>query len=172
MTKQRTIDFSDFNSQFESLLRQQNEACRAAALAAVDRVFPADICASVGGSRAGKKSKNTSSRRRNRTARKPSLPRRSHSEMAELGERLFKVICANPGQPKTALAGELGLSTGELDRPMDHLRSAGKVRTVGQRHLTRYFPAIVDTAELQRDQAGRHAATLASNNDGQVAPVR
>jgi hypothetical protein len=175
MTKQRTIESSDLNSQFESLLREQKAACRAAALAALDRVFPADICTSAGASRPGKKGKKgkrKSSGRRNRTVGDSTVPRRSHAEMVELGERLFKAICAKPGQPKTVLAGELDLSTGELDRPMNYLRSSGKVRAVGQRHLTRYFPAIVDAAEQQQNQAGRHAATLVSNSDGQAASVR
>lgn len=172
MTKQRTIEFSDFNSQFETLLREQRAACRAAALAALDRVFPVDICTSAGGSRPGKKAKKRSSGRRSRTTGRPPVPRRSHAEMAELSERLFKVLCAKPGQPKTALAETLEVSASELDRPMNHLRSSGRVRAVGQRHLTRYFPAVVDAVEQQAAQAGRHAKALASNNDGQVAPVR
>lgn len=171
MTKQRTIEFSDFNSQFETLLREQKSACRAAALAALDRVFPADICTSASGSRAGKGAK-TSSRRRKRPSGKTPLPRRSQAEMAELDERLFRAICAKPGQSKAALAGKLEVSASELDRPMNHLRSSGRVRTVGQRHLTRYFPAIVAPAEFQQDLVGRHAATVESNNDGQAAPAR
>jgi hypothetical protein len=172
MTKQQTIESSNFHTQFEAVLRQQRAACRAVALAALDRVFPADSCTPADSSRPSKNGKKSASGRRKRAAAKPPLPRRSHSEMAELGERLFKVICARPGQPKTALARELGLSPRELDRPMDHLRRSEKVRTVGQRHLMRYFPAIVDTAQRQQDQADRHAAAVASNNDGQVAPVR
>ena len=171
MNKQHAIDFTDFNSQFEILLREQNAACRAAALAALDRVFPADVCTSAGDSPAGKKGKMPS-RHRKRTVGKTQLPRRSHAEMVELGERLFEAICTMPGQPKAALAGKLEVSTSELNRPMEQLRSSGRVRTVGQRHLTRYFPALVDAAELQQHQVNRHTATVESNNDGQAAPVR
>ena len=38
------------------------------------------------------------------------------------------------------LAAEIGSSPRELNRPVTQLRSAGQVRSVGQRHLTRYFP--------------------------------
>ena len=36
--------------------------------------------------------------------------------------------------------GDLGVSARELQRPMTQLREAGRVRSVGQRHLTRYYP--------------------------------
>lgn len=170
MKKQHTVDFSDFNSQFETLLREQRAACRAAALSALDRVFPAEICTSASDSRASRRSRKVS-RRRNRTSGK-TPPRRTPAEMANLGERLFKAICAKPGQPRATLAGQLEVSPSELDRPMNHFRSSGRVRTVGQRHLTRYFPAFVDAVEQQETQTGGHAKTSASNNDGQVAPVR
>lgn len=40
------------------------------------------------------------------------------------------------------LAEELTVSVGELQLPMAKLRAEGRVRTVGQRHLMRYFPAV------------------------------
>lgn len=63
-------------------------------------------------------------------------------------ERLYQAVCARPGESKAALAAEVGLSVHELDRPMNHLRSAGRVRTVGERHLTRYFPLVDEVADL------------------------
>jgi len=41
------------------------------------------------------------------------------------------------------LADEMGVPAATLQRPMAQLRSEGRVRTVGERHLTRYFPAVV-----------------------------
>jgi hypothetical protein len=63
-------------------------------------------------------------------------------------ERLFQAVSARPGESKAALAAEVGLPARELDRPMSHLRSTGRVRTVGERHLTRYFPLVVEAAQL------------------------
>ena len=69
--------------------------------------------------------------------------------MAEVSERLYQTVCAKPGESKAALAAEVGMSMHELDKPMSHLRNAGKVRTVGQRHLTRYFPLVAEVAASQ-----------------------
>lgn len=66
--------------------------------------------------------------------------RRASSEMAATSERLYAAVCAQPGAPMAALAVELGASPHELHRPMEHLKKAGRVRSVGQRSLTRYFP--------------------------------
>jgi hypothetical protein len=62
--------------------------------------------------------------------------RRRSAEVSELGERLY----AHPGEGMAALAGELGASARELHRPMALLKQAGRVRSVGQRQQTRYFP--------------------------------
>jgi putative transposase len=35
------------------------------------------------------------------------------------------------------------------DRPMAQLKAAGRVRRVGQRNLTRYYPAVVRAADSQ-----------------------
>jgi hypothetical protein len=66
--------------------------------------------------------------------------RRARAELSALGERLYRTVCARPGEGIVALAGDLGVSARELQRPMAQLREAGRVRSVGQRHLTRYYP--------------------------------
>ena len=66
--------------------------------------------------------------------------RRSPDEVAELGERLYAAICAQPGAGMSALATEVGASVRELHRPMTRLKDDGRIRSVGKRHLTRYFP--------------------------------
>jgi len=38
------------------------------------------------------------------------------------------------------LGQELGQPPRALNRPMDHLRQQGRVRSAGQRHMTRYYP--------------------------------
>jgi hypothetical protein len=40
------------------------------------------------------------------------------------------------------LAPVVGASPRELGRPMAVLKAAGRVRSVGQRHMTRYFPML------------------------------
>jgi hypothetical protein len=42
----------------------------------------------------------------------------------------------------TMFASELEMSVRELNRPMSRLKREGRVRSVGQRHLMRYFPAV------------------------------
>ena len=44
------------------------------------------------------------------------------------------------------LCEQMGAEARDLQRPMAKLRSAGRVRSVGQRHLTRYYPAVVRAA--------------------------
>jgi len=62
--------------------------------------------------------------------------------MAALGERLHEAVCAHPGETMSVLAPEVGKTARELQRPMMALKRAGRVRSVGQRHLTRYYPAV------------------------------
>ena len=66
--------------------------------------------------------------------------RRAPTEVSALGERLYRAVCARPGEGMGVLARELGASARELHRPMAVLKKAGRIRSVGQRSLTRYFP--------------------------------
>jgi predicted transcriptional regulator len=66
--------------------------------------------------------------------------RRPANEMADLVERLYEGVRANPGATMIAIAAHVGKSPRALHRPMFHLKRAGKVRSAGQRQHTRYFP--------------------------------
>jgi hypothetical protein len=66
--------------------------------------------------------------------------RRGPAEMSAFAERLYRAVCAYPGESMTALAKELGAAPSELQRPMALLRQSGRMHSVGQRHLTRYYP--------------------------------
>lgn len=70
-------------------------------------------------------------------------PARSQAEIISLSARLLKEVRADPGQTMAVLAPRLGagVSTYMLQVPVAKLKQAGQVKTVGQRHLTRYFPA-------------------------------
>jgi predicted transcriptional regulator len=60
--------------------------------------------------------------------------------MSALADRLYAAVRAKPGETIAAIAAEVGETAKALHRPMAHLKQAGRVRSAGQRHLTRYFP--------------------------------
>ncbi len=66
--------------------------------------------------------------------------RRGVAELAELGERFFRALSRRPGETMTVLAAEVGASPRELHRAVARLRRAGRVRAIGQRSHTKYFP--------------------------------
>ncbi len=75
-----------------------------------------------------------------------STSRRTAAELAEACDGLCEVVRAHPGASMVALAEKMGAEARTLQRPMARLRSTGRVRSVGQRHLTRYYPAVVRAA--------------------------
>ena len=84
----------------------------------------------------------------NRSRRvQPSTPRssnrklpRNESEIAALGERLYEVVCKKAGELMGVFAAELNSSANELQLSMRRLRNNDRVRSVGTRYQTRYFP--------------------------------
>jgi hypothetical protein len=66
--------------------------------------------------------------------------RRGRAALAELSEQLYRAVSAKPGEGMAVLAVELSATVKELHRPMALLKRDGRVRSVGQRHLTRYYP--------------------------------
>jgi hypothetical protein len=56
---------------------------------------------------------------------------------------LYAAVCAQPGETMSVLGPALGHSPRELNRPMLALKRSGRVRSVGERHHTRYYPAVV-----------------------------
>ncbi len=66
--------------------------------------------------------------------------RRTPAEMTALGEQLYDVVCAKPGETMVVLAAKVGASARELHRPMSVLKRDGRIRSVGARSFTRYFP--------------------------------
>ena len=70
------------------------------------------------------------------------IPRRSTEDLAKLRDRLYELVCAHPGAAMTVFAEALGLSVRELNRPMAKLKAEGRVRRVGERNMSRYFPSV------------------------------
>lgn len=119
-----TKTIEQLEQQIERLVRDHLAAQRKAATAAVERAFAA----------------STAPKRVDKPSRSTSSPRRQPAEVASLGERLYAAVRAHPGETMAVIAPTLGESARALNRPMWHLKRAGRVRSAGQKHLTRYFP--------------------------------
>jgi hypothetical protein len=62
-----------------------------------------------------------------------------------LAEKLYEAVRANPGETMTVLMAKVGGTARALNRPMTVLKRAGRVRSVGERHHTRYYPMVSKT---------------------------
>lgn len=116
----------------ESLIGSYMDGVREAAQQAVDRAL---VRSAMG----------RPTRGRGKVASRPAVARGGRRTAAELGETcdaLIDSVRANPGASMVQLAGQMGVEVRSLQRPMSKLKSAGRVRSVGQRHLTRYYPAV------------------------------
>ena len=122
-----TAKIGNLEIQIEELVREHVAALRRAATAAVDRAL---------GQSGGRKATGGHAM----SAAREAGHRRAPEELVALGERLYAAICAHPGASMTTLAAEVGATPRELNRPARQLRRAGRLRTVGQRQATRYFP--------------------------------
>ena len=67
-------------------------------------------------------------------------PKRSAEQIAELSERLYALIDADPGNTMASYCEKLGLTALQLAVPAGRLKKARRVRKVGERSETRYFP--------------------------------
>ncbi len=108
------------------LVGEHLAACEAAAAGAVRAAFR-------------RASKPTATPSRRKSMRAPA-PRRSSEVLADLQERLYQAICQHPGEKMAVIAPVVGATARELNRPATTLRRDGRVRSVGERHATRYFP--------------------------------
>jgi hypothetical protein len=81
-----------------------------------------------------------------RSTRRVMSRRRPPTEVAGLAEQLYAAVRANPGEQMIVFARQLGQTPRALNRPMLLLKTAGRVRSAGQRHLTRYFPMTLSKA--------------------------
>jgi len=127
-----------FRTRIETIVEQLLATSHAAAIAAIDQAFDRGKIPS--------KSKSVPSPKKNKT--RTTVAYRTPKEMAEICERLLEMIRDQPGQGVAVLAPQLGMQTADLKTPLARLRQAGKIRSVGQRQFTRYFP--VD--DVQEDE--------------------
>lgn len=122
----KTRDIERLEQQIEQLIREHLAECARRAMQAVERGFAATA-------------KRTCPLRA-KAARGAIGQRRSAADLDVLGERLAAAVCSKPGSTMVVLAAEVGATVRELERPAQRLKNAGRIRTVGERNLTRYFP--------------------------------
>lgn len=125
----------ELTQQIEQLVERYVADGRRAVRDAVDRAFGAAMPLPVARTKASASANASRSRR-------SSAVRRTPEEVAQLGVRLYELVRARPGESMTVFAGELEIGARELERPMALLKREGRVRSVGLRHMTRYFPAV------------------------------
>jgi len=132
----------ELEESIEHLVQAHIQKIRTAAQAAVERAFAANDAP-----RARPPRRSVSGRSSPSTGAGTSRPRRSRAELAALEERLYQVIAEKPGETMTVIAPVLETSARDLIRPMAALKRSGRVRSVGERHLTRYFPLAAEGGE-------------------------
>jgi len=76
-------------------------------------------------------------------------PRRSTSEISELAERLFASLSEHPGKTMVELSQAMDAQPSDLRLPMVQLKRDGRVKSIGRRQYTRYYPR----AAAQSDEA-------------------
>jgi hypothetical protein len=116
----------DLGQRIEQLIAEHIAASRMSAQEAVMRAFASAAASAPAGP--ARRVKSSQGRKR------------ASGDIAALGERFYGAVCTKPGETMMVLAAEVGASSRELHRSVTLLRRAGRVRAVGSRHLTRYFP--------------------------------
>ena len=88
------------------------------------------------------KHRDETSPRRRGTPCGASSQRRTGAEIAALEAKFFDAVLASPGEAMSVLAPRIGAPPSLLQVPLARLRSAGRLKTVGSRQFTRYFPIV------------------------------
>ena len=124
----------DLAKQIEDLVQRHIDALRITAAAAVARAF-----AVVPPDEPGRARTPTQvTRPRGRPA-----PKRAPEELVALGERFYAVLCRQPGETMTTLAPQVGVAPRVLQVAVARLRRDGRVRAIGKRQQTRYYPMAI-----------------------------
>lgn len=123
----------------EALVAEHIASTRRAVQEAIERGFGAAVVKANPAS-PQRPSPAAASRQRSRTSATGGRKRRVTADLDALGERFYGVLCAKPGETMTVLAAEVGATARELHRAVARLKQDGRVRAVGERASTRYFP--------------------------------
>jgi len=125
----KTMNHGDLADGIERLVREYISTIQLAAEGAVERAVAAG-----GAGRAMSSAKQRAEARSRQGGRRPS------DEIGALSERLYEAVCRLPGETMAVIAPTIGSTARELNRPMLLLKRAGRLRSVGTKHKTRYFP--------------------------------
>ena len=117
----------ELNQQIEQLIQNHIAEIRSAAEQAVARAF----------TNAFNSSKRSSPKKNCGSA---DVPKRSKQEILDIGEKLCAAVGENPGETMAVLSGKIGLSPKELHLPMVKLKKSNRVKSIGHRNFTRYYP--------------------------------
>jgi hypothetical protein len=128
--------------QVSVFVRNVNELVRRAAITALEQatVIPAPVEVAEKQPRRKREGSGIS---RQRVARKPGLAR-DPGELSALTERLYGAIVSQPGETMAVLAPAVGCPGSNLRVSIGHLVTRGRVKKVGERRSTRYFPMDSD----------------------------
>jgi hypothetical protein len=129
----KTMNHGDLADGIERLVRAYISTIRNAAEGAVERAVGAGADGRLAANKSAKPRPDTATTRRQGA-------RRAADEIGALSERLYEAVCRTPGETMTVLAPKIGSTARELNRPMIALRQAGRIRSVGTKYQTRYFP--------------------------------
>lgn len=97
------------------------------------------------------KRRTAADQRRRATPPASASPRRSGAEIAVLEEQFLQAVWATPGEAMSVLAGRVGVLPGRLQVPIARLKGARRIKTVGERQFTRYFP--IERGDGDSDEA-------------------
>lgn len=128
----------DLAEQIETLVKRHVDALRTTAAAAVTRAFAT--------AQASESARPSTSTLKPVRRRKPAAPHRAPEELVALGERFYAALCRQPGETMAVLAAQVGVAPRVLQVAVARLRRTERVRAVGQRQQTRYFPRTAPTA--------------------------
>lgn len=107
-------------------------ASHTAAVEALDEAFEV--------ARQGNKRSGETGQRQCVRPRSSSSTRRSGAEIAVLETQLLDAVLETPGEAMSVLAPRVGVTPTQLQVPVARLKAAGRLKTVGSRQFTRYFP--------------------------------
>jgi hypothetical protein len=119
-----TTNAETLEAKIEAVVREHLAAQQLAARAAVERAFARLVPARPAAV----------------TRVRGDYRRRDPAQLAELAERLSEAVQACPGETMAVISARVGQKPTALHRPMQQLKEAGRVRSAGERNLTRYFP--------------------------------
>ncbi len=90
--------------------------------------------------------------------RKKAAPRRPPEDLVALGERFYAALCQQPGETMTTLAPQVGVAPRVLQVAVARLRRDGRVRAIGKRQHTRYFPISTSSSATSTTMTAAAAA--------------